>query len=538
MIAHARAAVLAALLGASLAAFAGCLGEGGGPASATSDDGPFAGAIFEPRAGSATCDTPLLAEGDRTRSSEVMVATNPLDHDELAAVFKVAYPFGEQGTTADPPMWDALARSTDAGRTWTYRILHGYPGDPEFHVPSAVLYGSIFLSDPVVAFAHDGTLVFAGLAANAESIELFAATFLPGEMEPASVTSVNRGDLRGIAGLEDLPPIVDQVPTPIAFIFNDGPHIGADPNGPGVWLSWGVETVLDPEAVGPEQSRTTPAVSVSDDGGRTWTPMVFTDTEGRIGQFEGRNWGASRPLVDADGRVHMFNRERTTKTIYDWVSEDHGATWSERVPVVSGLDNTGGSGGYWRNTNPDPGVDRSGGPDHGSIYVTWSDTRNGDRDVFVVASRDGGATWSEPLRVHSDPVGNGHDQFYPYLVVEPRNGGVNVMFMDRRNDTEGATWSVPYIARSTDGGRTFVDLPLGGEPTNTDWVTNGPPQSSALASYGDYHGITYTSDGVLPVWQDGRASTADQGYSDIFQCRLVTPAASFSPVSPSPEESA
>ncbi|HJQ93394.1 MAG TPA: sialidase family protein, partial [Candidatus Thermoplasmatota archaeon] len=451
--------VLVALLASGNAlALAGCLdGDAPDPIADAGMD-PFAGVLFEPRAGEA-CDTPLLAEGDRTRSSEVMVATNPRDHDELAAVFKVAYPTGEQGSM-DTPMWDGLARSTDGGRTWHYSILHGYPGDPEMHVPSLPLYGSAFLSDPVVAFDHDGMLVYALLAGKAESIELIALTFLPGELEPASSTSVNRGDLRSIHGLEDMPAALDQVPTPIAFIFNDGPHIGADPDGPGVWLSWGVETLLDPEAVGPEQSRTTPAVSVSDDGGRTWTPMAFTAEDARLGDFEGTNWGASRPLVDAEGRVHMFNRERTSKTIYDWVSEDHGATWGERVAVVDGLDNAGGSGGYWRNTNPDPAVDRSGGPDRGSIYVTWSDMRNGDRDVFVVASRDGGATWSEPLRVHSDAVGNGKDQFYPYIAVEPRNGAVNVLFMDRRDDTADETWSVAYLARSTDGGRTFVDRPL------------------------------------------------------------------------------
>ncbi|HUR26024.1 MAG TPA: sialidase family protein [Candidatus Thermoplasmatota archaeon] len=518
-----RALLLCCLLG--LGALAGCFGADDSPGKDLVQANPLAGVLLDPRAGYDTCDSPLLAEGDRTRSSEVMVATNPLDHDELAAVFKVAYPVGEQQSVMDAPMWDALARSTDGGRTWRYQILHGYPGDPEVHAASAVLYGSAFLSDPVVAFADDGTLVFAGLAAKAESIELFSATFLPGQMEPASVSSVNRGDLRSIHGLEDLPPILDQVPTPIAFIFNDGPHIGADPAGPGVWLSWGVETVLDPEAAGSEGSRTTPAISVSNDGGRTWSPMVFTAEDGRLGDVEGTNWGASRPLVDAEGRVHMFNRERSSKTIWDWVSEDDGQTWSERVPVVAGLENSGGSGGYWRNTNPDPGVDRSGGPDHGSIYVTWSDTRNGDRDVFVVASRDGGKTWSEPLRVHSDPVGNGKDQFYPYLTVEPRNGAVDVMFMDRRNDTADETWSVAYLARSTDGGRSFVDMPLGSEPTNPDWVTNGQTEdsaSTALASYGDYHGITYTSDGVLPVWQDGRASTATQGYSDIFQCRILT----------------
>ncbi|MEA3165188.1 MAG: hypothetical protein QOJ26_32 [Thermoplasmata archaeon] len=533
--AAARALLLAVLVTAGALSLGGCFGAKDGAGASAAEADALAGVLLEPRTGYETCDSPMLAEGDRTRSSEVMVATNPIDHDELAAVFKVAIPAGEQQTVFDAPMWDALARSTDGGRTWQYRILHGYPGDPDVHVPSQVLYGSAFLSDPVVAFASDGTLVFAGLAAKGESIELFAATFLPGQMEPASVSSVNRGDLRSIHGLEDLPPILDQVPTPIAFIFNDGPHIGADPVGPGVWLSWGVETLLDPEAVGPEESRTTPAVSVSNDGGRTWSPMVFTAEDGRLGDVDGTNWGASRPLVDADGRVHMFNRERYSKTIWDWVSEDDGATWKDRVAVVSGLENSGGSGGYWRNTNPDPGVDRSMGTDRGSIYVTWSDTRNGDRDVFVVASRDGGKTWSEPLRVHSDPVGNGKDQFYPYLTVEPRNGAVDVTFMDRRNDTADETWSVAYLARSTDGGRTFVDVPLGTEATNVNWVTNGGPEdsaSTALASYGDYHGITYTSDGVVPVWQDGRASTASQGYSDIFLCRVLTPSTSASAALP------
>src|SRR5688572_11439203 len=316
-------------LALTLLVTSGCLDTEGGAAGDAGD--PWAGVLFEERPGQDACDTPMLAEGDRTRSSEVMVATNPLDHDELAAVFKVAYPLGEQQSVMSAPMWDALARSTDGGRTWQYAILHGYPGDPEFHAPSAILYEAAFLSDPVVAFAHDGTLVYALLAGKAESIELIALTFLPGGLEPVSAVSVNRGDLRGIAGLEDAPPVLDQVPTPIAFIFNDGPHIGAAPDGPGVWLSWGVETVLDPEAAGPEGSRTTPAVSVSDDGGRTWTPMAFTDEEGRIGQVEGRNWGASRPMVDVEGRVHMFNRERQSQTIYDWVSEDHGATWSDPV---------------------------------------------------------------------------------------------------------------------------------------------------------------------------------------------------------------
>ncbi len=515
-----RTAVLAV---AALALAAGCLGPSSHGTPATTTE-PLPGATLVPAEGASACDRPILSESDRVRSSEVMVASNPRDRDELAAVFKVEYKSPSEGSAPmDAPMWDALARSTDGGRTWDFALLHGYPGDPVVHQPSMLLYGSAFLSDPVVAFANDGTLVFVGLAAKAQSIELFSATFLPGQMEPVSVTSVNAGDLRSIHGLEGAPAAVDQVPTPIAFIFNDGPHINADPEGPSVWLSWGVETVLDPEAAGSEGSRTTPAVSHSEDGGRTWSPMVFTAEDGRLGDVDGTNWGASRPLVDAGGHVHMFNRERASQTIYDWVSTDGGSTWSDPVPVVAGLDNSGGSGGYWGNTNPDPAVDRSDGPDHGSIYVTWSDTRNGDRDVFIVASRDGGQTWSEPLRLSDDSVGNGKDQFYPYMVVEPRNGAVDVLYVDRRDDAKDESWSVAYLARSTDGGRTFTNAKLGSEPTNTEWVIDDPPKVP-LSSYGDYNGIAATADGVVPVWQDGRASTATAGYSDIFECRITTEA--------------
>src|ERR1041385_4320791 len=160
----------------------------------------------------------------------------------------------------DVELWDALARSTDNGNTWAFATLHGYPGDATVHQPSLPFYGAAFLSDPVVAFAGDGTLVYAGLIAKAESIDLFAAAFAPGKPEPDQVTLVQRGDLRSLHGLDGTvpPSVADQVPTPIALVFNDGPHINADPNSNAVYLGWGVETVLDPTAANSEGSRSVP----------------------------------------------------------------------------------------------------------------------------------------------------------------------------------------------------------------------------------------------------------------------------------------
>lgn len=64
------------------------------------------------------------------------------------------------------------------------------------------------------------------------------------------------------------------------------------------------------------------------------------------------------------------------------------------------------------------------------LYVTWSDYRNGDLDVFCASSADNGRTWTNAVRVNNDPIHNGADQFFQWLAVDPNDGAVNVMFYD------------------------------------------------------------------------------------------------------------
>src|SRR5207249_8203130 len=111
------------------------------------------------------------------------------------------------------------------------------------------------------------------------------------------------------------------------------------------------------------------------------------------------------------------------------------------------------------------------------IYVNRIDTRFGDPDVFVAHSRDQGATWSEPVRVNDDPKGNGKAQLFTWMAVDPADGSVNVIFFDRRNTTDhrmGLT-----LARSVDGGRTFVNHPVNQEPFAVD----------GSVFFGDYIGV-------------------------------------------------
>src|SRR5207253_7749532 len=94
---------------------------------------------------------------------------------------------------------------------------------------------------------------------------------------------------------------------------------------------------------------------------------------------------------------------------------------------VEGLDRANGM--------PVTAVDLSNGPRKGTLYVNWIDARNGDPDVFVMSSRDGGETWTAPVRVNDDPLKNGKVQFFTWMSVDPIDGSIHIVFYDRR-DTE------------------------------------------------------------------------------------------------------
>ena len=134
-------------------------------------------------------------------------------------------------------------------------------------------------------------------------------------------------------------------------------------------------------------------------------------------------------------------------------------------------------------------VDLSDGPNRGAIHVNWADLRNGDPDIFLMSSSDGGETWTKPLRVNDDPKGNGKEQFFTWMAVDPIDGAVNIAFYDRR-DTEGAKTGLT-LARSIDGGKTFVNHKINQEP----W------ECQQGAFFGDYLGIDAHGGRVVAMWQ-------------------------------------
>ena len=124
------------------------------------------------------------------------------------------------------------------------------------------------------------------------------------------------------------------------------------------------------------------------------------------------------------------------------------------------------------------------------LYVTWSDYRNGDLDVFISSSEDSGKHWTPAARVNNDPVHNGAEQFFQWLAVDPVDGSVNVVFYDRRKDPRNRK-QIVVLARSTDQGHTF---------NNYGWTDD--PFEAGGVFFGDYSGLAAYGGRVYGVWTE------------------------------------
>jgi hypothetical protein len=65
--------------------------------------------------------------------------------------------------------------------------------------------------------------------------------------------------------------------------------------------------------------------------------------------------------------------------------------------------------------------DVSGGAHNGRVYVAYVNrptTASADTDIFVRFSDNNGTTWSSPVRVNDDTLGNGKSQFQPAIAVD------------------------------------------------------------------------------------------------------------------------
>jgi hypothetical protein len=270
--------------------------------------------------------------------------------------------------------------------------------------------------------------------------------------------------------------------------FEDKPYIVADnshgPYAGNLYIGWTRWTLTDSRMM----------FVRSTDSGKTWSkPIEIDDIRGLPRDDNGALEGFAG-VVGPDSALYAVwgdgNHLRYT------VSTDGGVTFSrtrnivETAPIMFGVDGVARANGF-----PQIGIDPRGGPKGGRLYVTWSDYRNGDVDVFCSSSNDHGAAWSPAVRVNNDPPHNGAEQFFQWMAVDPWDGAVYVVFYDRRGDPKEHEETV-VLARSTDGGQTFQ---------NYSWMDQGFDAKGAFL--GDYSGIAALNGRVYGIWSEKPADT-------------------------------
>jgi hypothetical protein len=149
-----------------------------------------------------------------------------------------------------------------------------------------------------------------------------------------------------------------------------------------------------------------------------------------------------------------------------------------------------------------------------TVYVTWQDYRNGEYDIQLARSTDGGRTWSATHMVNPD---RGLDHYFP--AVDRQNSRIAVSYYRSER--------VPNENTTPKGG--FAPAPGNGvQQKLSDYVLAGgfglatpfrfvrvaapfvPPDGVQEGFNGDYSGIVVTRDGLAhPIWSDTRNASPD-----------------------------
>lgn len=387
--------------------------------------------------------------------SEPSVAVNPVNPQQVVVAYQ------NQAS---------IAYSTDAGKHWQH-AANTAPKEFKVSGDVSVTYdnqGHAILCS--IAFDKLGTFSYWGHATKTNAVLI-------------------RRSLDGGKTWEPAPITVSLQPQQPGIPFEDKPYIVADTShgkyAGNLYIGWTRWSLVDSRMV----------LSRSTDDGKTWsTPMEIDQTPGLPRDDNGALEGFDG-AVGADSTLYAVwaawdNLQFTT-------SRDGGRTFAKvkniirTTPTMFAVQDFDRANGF-----PQIAVDaRSGNHKHAHLYVTWSDYRNGDIDVFCARSADGGKKWSAPVRVNNDTVHDGADQFFQWLTVDPVTGAVSILFYDRRLDPENKKTLVT-LARSTDGGQTFQ---------NYAW-SQKPFVAAKQDFMGDYSGIASFNDRVYGAWAEDTVS--------------------------------
>jgi hypothetical protein len=244
----------------------------------------------------------------------------------------------------------------------------------------------------------------------------------------------------------------------------------------------------------------------SADGGFTWSTPVNVSAAVNSGSHDQGVNIATGPNGEVYVVWAIYDGWPTNETALGLaVSMDGGVTFPPATRIITNIDgirNYDIGKNMRHNSFPSMAVDQS----TGTVYIVWANhgvpgiNSGFDVDVYMIRSDDQGATWSAPIRVNQDPIGQGRMHYFPWITCDPDNGILSVIFYDDRN--VGGTECETFCANSFDGGDTWEDFKVSDVS-----FTPAPIGGLADGYMGDYIGINAKGGWVYPTWADTRTGS-------------------------------
>lgn len=357
------------------------------------------------------------------------------------------------------------ATSTDGGATWQHGFLPG----------TTRAAGGIYdrITDPTVAYdAAHHTWIIATIAFQATRSGMLAPAMLAslstdgGMRWNTPVTIVNVGS----AGYLDKDWIVcdDTASSPYYG------HCYAE------WDNYARNTLIQ--------------MSVSTDGGRTWTAP--RGTVNYASGFDGE------PLVQPNGTVIVPLSNASQTAVMAFTSHDGGASWSRPLYIASVT--SFAANAYLRdNILLTAGMDGAG-----KVYLAWVDCRFENaclgNDLVMTTSLDG-VSWTPLQRIPIAHVGSGVNYYIPVLGVDRTTSGSAahlglVFYAYAANCSSNCNVSVGYVS-SANGGTNWSASEQLAPPFSGNWLPAGNNK------VGDYISLCFSNGRAFPIFALANAPT-------------------------------
>ncbi|MFT6244934.1 MAG: hypothetical protein ACJA0U_002428 [Salibacteraceae bacterium] len=353
---------------------------------------------------------------------------------------------------------DEFYESFDGGKSWDAQNVKSTYG----------VYG-----DPVMMFDTASQIYYFHLASYVETSHLdriVCQTKEPTSLDLSTPTSFNNGTF----------------PTPNGTKVQDKQWTVVNQETNEIYMTW---TQFDAYNSKSKEDSSFIMFSKSNDQSLTWSEPLRISKHGGDCIDDDNTVEGAVPAVGPNGEIYVTWTGPMGLVFQK--SLDGGSTWMESEIVLQ--EQFGGwtlevPGIYRANGLPILKCDLSNGSNRGNLYLNWCDQKNGEdnTDSWMMKSTDGGATWSDRIRVNQD--GSNKHQFFTWMTIDQSSGYLYFVYYDRRNYDD--TQTDVYLSTSRDGGKTFVDTKI----SKKAFIP------SVEMFFGDYLNIDAVDGQIRPIW--------------------------------------